>query len=179
MTTGLEGVAAKARTDTKLVFTSLAHHVTRDLIMESLKHIPLDSAAGIDGIDARTARETFGEWIETMETSIHRKSYKAPPVRRVWIPKPGKEEKRPIGVPNIADRALQRSVAAVLGAIYEEDFLNCSFGGRPGRGQHNALTTMNEIICTGTGEAVGKIFSGVRTQENPVNIFWKVCAAGC
>jgi len=64
----------------------------------------------------------------------------------VWIPKPGKEEKRPIGVPCVADRALQRSVATVLNAIYEEDFLNCSFGGRPGRGQHNALATMNEII---------------------------------
>jgi len=146
MTTGLEGVAAKAREETKLVFTSLAHHVTVDLIKESLEHTPLNSAAGIDGIDVRTARETFDQWIEEMMTSIHRKSYHAPAVRRVWIPKPGKEEKRPIGVPNVADRALQRSVAAVLNAIYEEDFLNCSFGGRPGRGQHNALVTINEII---------------------------------
>ena len=146
MQTGLEGVAAKARTDTKLVFTSLAHHITRELIMESLKHTPPGSAVGIDGIDVRTARETFDEWIEKMETSIHRQSYKAPAVRRVWIPKPGKEEMRPIGVPCIADRALQRSVATVLNAIYEEDFLDCSFGGRPGRGQHNALTTIHEII---------------------------------
>jgi len=67
-------------------------------------------------------------------------------VRRVWIPKPGKTEKRPIGVPCVADRALQRSVAMVLNAIYEEDFLNCSFGGRPGRGQHNALATIDAII---------------------------------
>jgi group II intron reverse transcriptase/maturase len=81
-----------------------------------------------------------------METSIHRQSYRAPAVRRVWIPKPGKEEKRPIGVPCVADRALQRSVATVLNAIYEEDFLDCSFGGRPGRGQHNALATIHEII---------------------------------
>jgi group II intron reverse transcriptase/maturase len=146
MTTGLEGVAAKAREETKLVFTSLAHHVTRDLIKESLGHTPLSSAVGIDGIDVRTARETFDQWIEVMETSIHRQSYHAPSVRRVWIPKPGKEEKRPIGVPCVADRALQRSVSTVLNAIYEEDFLNCSFGGRPGRGQHNALTTLNEII---------------------------------
>ena len=64
----------------------------------------------------------------------------------MWIPKPGKDEKRPIGVPCVADRALQRSVAQVLNAIYEQDFLNCSFGGRPGIGQHNALATLNEII---------------------------------
>jgi group II intron reverse transcriptase/maturase len=94
----------------------------------------------------KAAKETFDQWIDEMLTSIHRKSYKAPPVRRVWIPKPGKAEKRPIGVPCVADRALQRSVAQVLNAIYEQDFLNCSFGGRPGRGQHNALITMNKII---------------------------------
>jgi len=146
MTTGLKGVAAKARTEKELVFTSLAHHLSREMIAESLKHIPLDSATGIDGIDVRTARDTFDQWIETMKTQIHRQSYKAPAVKRVWIPKPGKEEKRPIGIPCVADRALQRSVATVLTAIYEEDFLNCSFGGRPGRGAHNALTTLNEII---------------------------------
>jgi len=146
MTAGLEGVAAKARKETKLVFTSLAHHVTQELIKDSLEHTPINSAVGIDGIDVSTARETFEQWIEMMETSIYRQSYHAPAVRRVWIPKPGKEEKRPIGVPCVADRALQRSVATVLNAIYEQDFLNCSFGGRPGRGQHNALVTINEII---------------------------------
>ena len=99
----MEEVAAKARKETKLVFTSLAHHVTRDLIKESLEHTPLNSSAGIDGIDVRTARETFDQWIGEMETSVHRKSYKAPAVRRVWIPKPGKTEKRPIGVPIVAN----------------------------------------------------------------------------
>jgi len=146
MQTGLERVAAKAREDKKFVFTSLAHHISRDLIMESLQHIPLDSAKGIDGIDVRTARDSFSQWIEEMMASIHRKSYKAPAVRRVWIPKPGRVEKRPIGVPSVADRALQRSVATVLNAIYEQDFMNCSFGGRPGRGAHNALISMDEII---------------------------------
>ena len=100
----------------------------------------------MDGIDVKTAKETFDQWIDELMTSIHRKSYKPPPVRRVWIPKPGKAEKRPIGVPCVADRALQRSVAQVLNAIYENDFLKCSFGGRPGIGQHNALSTLNEII---------------------------------
>jgi len=57
-----------------------------------------------------------------MLKSVHRKSYKAPAVRRVWIPKPGKTEKRPIGVPCVSDRALQRSIAVILNAIYEQDF---------------------------------------------------------
>ncbi|GAB6152702.1 group II intron reverse transcriptase/maturase [Desulfosporosinus burensis] len=146
METKLEGIAAKALSEPKLVFTSLAHHVTKELIWESMGHISNDTAPGIDGIDAKTAKKTFKVWVDEMIASIHRKSYKPPAVRRVWIPKPGKAEKRPIGVPCIADRALQRSVAKVLNAIYEQDFLNCSFGGRPGRSAHNALASLNETI---------------------------------
>jgi group II intron reverse transcriptase/maturase len=87
-----------------------------------------------------------------MLQSVHRKGYKAPDIRRVYIPKPGKQEKRPLGVPTVSDRALQRSTAEVLSAIYEQDFLPCSFGGRPGRGAHHALVTLNEVIA---GRKVG------------------------
>jgi len=146
MKTKLEDIAAKALKETNLVFTSLAHHVTKEMIWDSLSHIPNNSSTGIDGIDVETAKKDFNLWSEEMLKAVHRQSYKPPAVRRVWIPKPGKTEKRPIGVPCIADRALQRSVATVLNVIYEQDFLNCSFGGRPGRSAHNALASMNSII---------------------------------
>lgn len=81
-----------------------------------------------------------------MLTSVHRCSYRAPVIRRVHIPKPGKPEKRPIGIPTIKDRALQRSVYKVLSSIYENDFLKCSFGGRPKIGAHNALCTFSEVV---------------------------------
>jgi RNA-directed DNA polymerase len=152
METKLEGIAAKALSEPNLVFTSIAHHVTKEQIWDSLNHISGKTAPGIDGIDVETAKQNFENWADDMITSIHRKSYKPPAVRRVWIPKPGKTEKRPIGVPCVADRALQRSVAIVLNAIYESDFLNCSFGGRPGRSAHNALASLNEII---SGKKVG------------------------
>ena len=93
------------------------------------------------------AKKDFEVWVEEMLRSVHRKGYKAPAVRRVWIPKPGKTEKRPLGVPCVADRALQRSTAMVLTSIYEQDFLPCSFGGRPNLGAHHALATLNEIIA--------------------------------
>ena len=147
MGTGLEGIAAKARRETKLKFTSLCHHITRELIWESLNKIPKESAPGVDGISVDEAKKTFEVWIEEMLASIHRKAYKAPPVRRVWIPKPGKTTKRPLGVPCVADRALQRSVSVVLSSIYEQDFLSCSFGGRPKLSAHHALSTLNEIIA--------------------------------
>ena len=92
------------------------------------------------------AKESFGEWIDEMLQSMHRQGYRAPDIRRVYIRKPGKQEKRPLSVPCVADRALQRSVAQVLSAIYEQDFLPCSFGGRPGRGAHQGLATLHEVI---------------------------------
>jgi RNA-directed DNA polymerase len=84
-----------------------------------------------------------------MLQSMHRQGYHAPAIRRVYIPKPGKQEKRPLGVPCVTDRALQRSTAQVLSAIYEQDFLPCSFGGRPGLGAHHALATLTEVIAGG------------------------------
>ena len=147
METGLERIAAKARNEPQLRFTSLAHHITRQRVWDSLCHIPNGSSPGLDGQTVPEAKEAFDAWIEPMLESVHRKAYQAPAIRRVYIPKPGKKEKRPLGVPCIADRALQRSTAQVLGAIYEQDFLPCSFGGRPGVGAHNALATLVEVIA--------------------------------
>ena len=147
METKLEQIAAKARCEPKLRFTSLAHHITRDRVRKSLSQIPNRSAVGVDGQTVEEAKKSFGRWIEPMLQSVNRRGYRAPNIRRVYIPKPGKQEKRPLGVPTVSDRALQRSTAQVLSAIYEQDFLPCSFGGRPGLGAHNALATLNEVIA--------------------------------
>jgi RNA-directed DNA polymerase len=149
METELERIAAKARCEPNLRFTSLAHHITRERVQRNLMRISNRSAAGIDGQTAEAAKKSFGGWIEPMLQSVHRRGYRAPAVRRVYIPKPGKAEKRPLGVPTIADRALQRSTAEVLSAIYEQDFLPCSFGGRPKLSAHHALATLNEVIAGG------------------------------
>ena len=146
MTTGLERIAARARCEPKLRFTSLAHHITKERVWENLCQIATDSAPGVDGQTVPEAKESFEVWIEAMLQSVHRQGYAAPNIRRVYIPKPGKQEKRPLGVPCVADRALQRSAAQVLSAIYEQDFLPCSFGGRPGRGAHQALASLHEVI---------------------------------
>jgi RNA-directed DNA polymerase len=149
MVTGLERIAEKSRREPKLRFTSLAHHITQERVWKNLNQIPTNSAPGCDGQTVLEAKEDFGVWIEPMLEAVHRRGYKAPPIRRTYIPKPGKQEKRPLGVPCVNDRALQRSVAEVLSAIYEQDFLSCSFGGRPGLGAHHALATLNEEIAGG------------------------------
>ncbi|MCC8951806.1 group II intron reverse transcriptase/maturase, partial [Bradyrhizobium sp. Arg62] len=118
-------------------------------MQKNLLQIPKRSAAGVDGQTVEAAKESFEDWIGPMLQSIHRQGYRAPNIRRVYIPKPGKTEKRPLGVPTVADRALQRSTAEVLSAIYEQDFLPCSFGGRPKLSAHHALATLNEVIAGG------------------------------
>ena len=149
METKLEQIAAKARSEPSLRFTSLAHHITRERVQTNLLQIPKRSAAGVDGQTVQAARESFDGWIAPMLQSVHRKGYRAPNIRRVYIPKPGKQERRPLGVPTVADRALQRTTAEVLSAIYEQDFLPCSFGGRPRLSAHHALATLNEVIAGG------------------------------
>jgi RNA-directed DNA polymerase len=149
MATKLEQIAVKARCEPNLRFTSLTHHITRERVLKNLFKIPRRSAAGVDGQTVEGAKKSFQEWIGPMLQSIHRQGYRAPNIRRVYIPKPGKTEKRPLGVPTVADRALQRSTAEVLSAIYEQDFLPCSFGGRPRLSAHHALATLNEVIAGG------------------------------
>ena len=109
MTTGLERIAARARCEPKLRFTSLTHHITKERVWENLCQIATDSAPGVDGQTVPEVKESFEVWIEAMLQSVHRQGYAAPNIRRVYIPKPGKQEKRPLGVPCVADRALQRS----------------------------------------------------------------------
>ena len=113
----------------------------KERVWENLCEIPTDSAPGVDGQTVPEAKESFEVWVEAMLQSVHRQGYQAPSIRRGYIPKPGKQEKRPLGVPCVA-----RSAAQVLSAIYEQGFLPCSFGGRPGRGAHQALASLHEVI---------------------------------
>ena len=106
METKFEQIAAKARREPNLRFTSLAHHVTRERVRKNLSQIPKRSAAGVDGQTVEAAKESFEEWIEPMLQSIHRQGYRAPDIRRVYIPKPGKTEKRPLGFrPSLTGRS--------------------------------------------------------------------------
>jgi hypothetical protein len=91
--------AANARNELKLRFTSLAHHITRERVRTNLCQIPKRLAPGVDGQTVTDAKETLGEWVEPVPRSVHRQGYRAPNIRRVYIPKPGKREKRPLGVP--------------------------------------------------------------------------------
>jgi group II intron reverse transcriptase/maturase len=134
-------IAAKARSNPKEKFNNLMHHLTHELIREHLERIPVKSAPGADGMTVAAALENLDWILPPILKAIHQGRYEAPPVRRVYIPKANGGQ-RPIGIPEVIDRAIQAAMTTILNEIYEQDFLKCSFGFRPGLSCHHALATI-------------------------------------
>ena len=140
VSTKLERIAKLAREMPQAALTTLAHHIDIDWLREAYRRTRKDGATGVD---RQTAYEYASNLEENLRSLLERAksgSYIAPPVRRVHIPKTGDgSQTRPIGIPTFEDKVLQRAVTMVLEAIYEQSFLDCSFGFRPGRSAHQAL----------------------------------------
>jgi group II intron reverse transcriptase/maturase len=144
VSTKLQQIAERARRRPGIAFTTLAHYIDVEFLEAAYRATRKDAAVGIDG---QTAAEYAANLEENLQSLLERfKSgrYRAPAVRRVHIPKRGGKSTRPIGIPTFEDKVLQRAVAMVLVAIYEQDFLPCSFGFRPRRSAHQALQTLWE-----------------------------------
>ena len=144
-TTGLERVAAKARKSPHEKFNNLIHHLTPAAVTGALKRISVRSASGVDGMLVPEVRENLSWLLPPALELIRRSRYKALSVKRVYIPK-ADGSKRPLGIPTVFERSLQGAVTEILGAIYEQDFLPCSFGFRPGLGCQQALATLVQSI---------------------------------
>lgn len=138
---GLEGVRQRAREEKRARFTSLLHHVTPSLLVESFYALRKNAAAGVDEVTWREYGGQLYSRVHGLHREIHTGAYKAMPSRRVYIPK-ADGSRRPLGIAAIEDKIMQQAVATVLGAIYEEDFLGFSYGFRPGRSQHQALDAL-------------------------------------
>lgn len=144
VSTKLQRIAELARQGTpkKMVLTTLAHHIDIDLLHEAWRRTRKDGAAGIDGVSAEQYQAALDANLRSLLERFHAGSYRAPAVRRVHIPKGDGEKTRPIGIPTVEDKVLQRAVSMVLEAVYEQDFLACSYGFRPGRSAHQALEAL-------------------------------------
>jgi group II intron reverse transcriptase/maturase len=119
--------------------TTLAHHIDEGLLLEAYRGTRKDGAVGVDGQTAEEYAERLGENLRDLLDRAKSGTYRAPPVRRVHIPKGDGRRTRPIGIPTFEDKVLQRAVTRVLEAVYEQDFRDCSYGFRPGRSAHQAL----------------------------------------
>lgn len=138
---GLGRVRDAARQRKKERFTALLHHVSIDLLRDAFLALKRRAAAGVDGVTWQDYEEALEVNLQDLHARVHRGTYRALPVRRRFIPKEDGKQ-RPLGVTALEDKIVQRAVVAVLNAIYEEDFLGCSYGFRPGRSQHDALDAL-------------------------------------
>ena len=152
ISTRLQRIAKLAREDPERSFLSLAHYIDEYWLQEAYSRTRKDAAVGVDGTTAEQYAEHLGENLRSLLDRFKSGLYRAPPVKRVHIPKGSGSQTRPIGIPTFEDKVLQRAVAMLLEAIYEEDFLPCSYGFRPGRSAHEALRDLwREVMGMGGG----------------------------
>ena len=160
VTPQLQRLAAQAAHDPDRVFTTLAHLIDTDFLREAYHQTSKSSAAGIDGVTAQQYAEHLDENLRDLHERLRSGRYQAAPVERVWIEKDDGGQ-RPIGKPTFEDKIVQRAVAMLLEAIYEQDFYDGSYGFRPGRSPHKALQELRERCMTeGIGWIVDADVSG-------------------
>jgi len=139
VSTKQQQIAELAKQCPEMGFTSLAHHIDLVWLVQACGRTRQDGAEGVDGQTAEAYAENLLENLQSLLDRAKSGTYQAPPVRRVHIPKGTDGDTRPIGIPTYEDKVLQRAVVMVLEAVYEQDFLDCSYGFRPGRSAHQAL----------------------------------------
>ena len=149
--------ARTARHRKKERFTTLFHHLNPAMLRTAFLALKRDAAPGVDGLVWQTYEADLDRRIEDLHARVQRGAYRALPARRRYIAKPDGRQ-RPLAVAALEDKIVQRATAAVLNAIYEEDFLGFSYGFRPRRGQHDAL----EALVVGDQQHAGELHLGRR-----------------
>lgn len=138
VSTRQQRIAKNARNLPEVSFTAVAHHIDVKWLWVAEQQVRKDGATGVDGVTSREYAEEKGEKLRQLEQRMKSGTYRAPAVRRVYVPK-SKTEKRPIGIPTYEDKIAQKAVQMVLEPIYEQQFHDFSYGFRPGKSQHMAL----------------------------------------
>src|SRR6516165_7515541 len=146
MSTKLGRLAELAKEDGKRQFFSIAHLITPEALYAAFRGLRKDASAGVDGVTYEEYEKDAEGNIRQLYQRLKDGKYQAQPLRRIYIPKEDGKQ-RPISIPALEDKILQKAVAEVLNAIYEQDFLDCSYGFRPGRGAHDALDEVGRAIC--------------------------------
>src|SRR5713101_2696995 len=167
----LERIRQAARQRKKEKFTALLHHVSIDHLEEAFFELKENAAPGVDGLTCRDYEQHLERNLEDLHARVHRGAYRALPSRRVYIPKPDGRQ-RPIAVAALEDKIVQRATAAVLSAIYEEDFLGFSYGFRPGRSQHDALDAL--LVGIGSRKVNFILDADIRSFFTEVSQEWVV-----
>jgi RNA-directed DNA polymerase len=151
VSTKLERIATMARTMRGVALTTLAHHIDVDWLREAYRRTRKGGATGIDGQSAQQYEQRLEDNLASLLGRVKSGTYRAPPVRRVHIPKGDGSQTRPIGIPTFEDKVLQRSVVMLLEAVYEEEFYDFSYGFRPRRSAHDACEALQNATVKMAG----------------------------
>jgi group II intron reverse transcriptase/maturase len=147
MSTDPRRIGEKARSDPQLVFTSLYHHICDvDNLRACFEALPGNRAAGVDGVTKEQYGEQLDANLEDLSARLRRMGYRPQPKRRSYIPKPGSEKGRPLGISCFEDKLVELAVKRVLEPIYEVQFEDSSYGYRPERSQHGCLDDLGRTI---------------------------------
>ena len=138
-------ISGHARRDPDFQFTSLAHLLNVDYLRDCYNSLNRNKAVGIDNVSWEEYGRNLEENLELLVSRLKRKKYKPIPAKRVYIPK-SKTEKRPLGISALENKIVERGITWILESIYEQDFLDCSYGFRPERNAHQALKKLNDLI---------------------------------
>ena len=149
--TKLERIASMAKEMPGVTLTTLAHHIDVDWLREAYRRTRKDGARGVDGQSAEQYAEHLEDNLRALLERAKSGTYRAPPVRRVHIPKGDGSQTRPIGIPTFEDKVLQRAVAMLLEAVYEQEFHDFSYGFRPGRSAHQACEALQNATVRMAG----------------------------
>ena len=147
MSTQIDRLSELAKEDPKRQFYSIAHMITFGALYAAFRGLRKKASAGVDGVTYEEYERNVAGNIQTLHERLRNGKYQAQPLRRVYILKENGKQ-RPISIPALEDKIVQKAMVEILNAIYEQDFLDCSYGFRPGRGQHQALDEMGRVICT-------------------------------
>jgi group II intron reverse transcriptase/maturase len=140
-------IAELAKEDKGRKFFSIAHFLTQNALYEAFESLRKDAGAGVDGVTYAEYEEDVWGNIQKLHDRMKNGQYRAQPLRRVYIPKEDGRQ-RPISIPSLEDKIVQAATVNLLNAIYEQDFLECSYGFRPGLGAQNAVDEVGRVICT-------------------------------
>jgi len=144
----LKLIAEKAKQDKGKKFTALVHHVNERSLAQCYKELKRNKACGVDGVTVEEYGRNLDSNLKDLVGRLKSKSYRSQPVRRVYIPKAGKKEKRGLGIPTVEDKLVQMAAKKILEAIYEQDFMDYSYGFRPNRNCHEAIKRLNKEVMT-------------------------------
>src|SRR5437667_3554637 len=147
MCTDIDRIAELAKEDPQRQFFSIAHLITVGELHVAFLGLRKEASAGIDGVTYEEYEKDVDENIRKLHQRLKEGKYQCQPLRRVYIPKENVKQ-RTISIPALEDKPVQKAAVELLNAIYEQDFLDCSYGFRPGRGQHQALDEVRRVLCT-------------------------------